>query len=56
MIIKNKNTQSYQIINHKAKYGIINACNLQYNKMIGFYKEKHLINSIKNIIKKSYEK
>lgn len=56
MIIKNKNTGSYQIINHTQKNSIVEICNLQYNKMIGYQKEKYLVNLIKNKIKKEYGK
>lgn len=56
MIIKNKNTNKYQIINHTQKNGIVEICNLQFNKMIGYQKEKFLVNLIKNKIKKEYGK
>lgn len=56
MIIKNKKTGNYQIINHTKKNSIVEICNLQYNKMIGYQKEKYLVNMIKNKIKKEYRK
>jgi|SaaInlV_125m_DNA_1040241.scaffolds.fasta_scaffold422278_1 hypothetical protein len=56
MIIKNKKTGNYQIINHTKKNSIVEICNLQYNKMIGYQKEKYLVNMIKNKIKKEYGK
>jgi hypothetical protein len=56
MIIKNINTGKYEIMVHESKNSIVEICNLQFGKLIGYETDKYLVKLIKSKIKKLYGK